>query len=888
MRLNRGVDDAYQPGEDADVPAFCAALGIPGLADVHTHFLPPRMMRRVWEYFDRGGPLLGASWPIRYKWGDADRVAHLRGMGVRMFSALAYAHRPDMAEELNAWTMAFARATPGCLPSATFYPEPGVAGYLRDALDAGARIFKIHLQVGGFSPGDPRLDEVWGTLAEARVPVVVHAGHAPVGTEHTGPGPFGSVLARHPGLTAIVAHMGAPDYEVFLGLAARYERVFLDTTMVFTDFFDGKAPFPAAARPQARELGLAGKILLGSDFPNIPYPYARQLAGLARLDLGEPWLRAVCWDNPVALFGAPAVRSLGMRGSGYRWWLTAAISAAAGGFSAVVQGPLWNTDAALAAVNLTTSVLFVFTGLLLRREPGQRGVAWALMILGVLRSLDFVDAWSGPPWAVYALIFGGADRVFGAYALLRYPNSSLLRYQRAFLVLLSGWMLAGRALIVVTAIPQWDGAPASSWWLSLIPNQHLNDVVNYVVNAGEGLFAVAFVVLLAMRLTRTTGLDRIVITPVIVAGVAGTIAAGASAMTQMLSSLSGTPNGVYVVEGAVDMTLPLAFLVALIQRTLLLRNITALAAQVSAGADIGAVRYALRSTLHDPTLEILDLSEPGLAGDDGSDRSASAPAEPPADRLVEFIRTEEGSPIAVVLADPALARYRGLFDAAVQTGGLALKNAQLQAQAARDKLEQVRASRARIVEAGLAERQHIERDLHDGVQQHLLGLAAQLTVAMNGTPDAATQGALAQVRDGLREVLAELRDLAHGIHPAVLSQGGLAAALEDVTERLPLPVAVTAPLTRVAIAVEATAYFVACEALANVVKHAGASSATVTVEMDDGQLRLQVADDGVGGIASSGYGLSNILDRVNALDGEVTIVSPPGKGTRIEVSIPCG
>jgi uncharacterized protein len=305
VQLNRGVDDARQPEEDGDVPAFCEALGIPGLADIHTHFLPPRMLRRVWEYFDRAGPLVGVSWPIRYKWSDAERVAHLRGMRVTMFSALAYAHRPGMAEELNAWTMAFARATPGCLASATFYPEAGVGRYVRGALDEGARIFKIHLQVGGFSPGDPLLDGVWGLLAEAGVPVVVHAGHAPVGTEHTGPGPFGSVLARHPGLTAIIAHMGAPDYEAFLGLAARYERVALDTTMIFTDFFDSIAPFPASALPLARELGLAGKVLLGSDFPNIPYPYARQIAGLARLGLGDAWLRAVCWENPVALFGGP-------------------------------------------------------------------------------------------------------------------------------------------------------------------------------------------------------------------------------------------------------------------------------------------------------------------------------------------------------------------------------------------------------------------------------------------------------------------------------------------------------------------------------------------------------------------------------------------------------
>ena len=307
VQVSAVTGGARTPAEDADVPAFWAALGIPGLADVHTHFLPPRMLRQVWEYFDRAGPLVGVSWPIRYKGSDEERVAHLRAMGVRMFSALAYAHRPDMAAGLNAWTLAFARATPGCLPSATFYPEPGVAGYVRDALDAGARIFKIHLQVGAFSPADPLLDGVWGLLAEAAVPVVVHAGHAPVGTSHTGPGPFGSVLARHPGLTAIIAHMGAPDYEDFLGFAATYERVALDTTMIFTDFFDSMAPFPASALPLARELGLAGKVLLGSDFPNIPYPYARQVAGLARLGLGDEWLRAVCWDNPVAMFGRPLV-----------------------------------------------------------------------------------------------------------------------------------------------------------------------------------------------------------------------------------------------------------------------------------------------------------------------------------------------------------------------------------------------------------------------------------------------------------------------------------------------------------------------------------------------------------------------------------------------------
>ncbi|HMH90330.1 MAG TPA: histidine kinase, partial [Streptosporangiaceae bacterium] len=364
------------------------------------------------------------------------------------------------------------------------------------------------------------------------------------------------------------------------------------------------------------------------------------------------------------------------------------------------------------------------------------------------------------------------------------------------------------------------------------------------------------------------------------------------------------PNDAYTAEGIVDLAVPLAFLVAAIQSGLLLRNIAGLAAQVSAGADVDGVRYALRAALRDPTLEVLELSGAGSALAARSALAAGAAeglpgglpgaaglavAQPP-DRLVELIKAEGGAPIAVIIADPGLARYRGLFNAAVQTSALALQNAQLQARAARAELSQVRASRARLVAAGLAERRRLERDLHDGAQQHLLALAAQLTAAMTRTSDPVATAAFGQARLQLAAVLAELRNLAHGIHPAVLTQGGLAAALEDVAERLPLPVLVTAPAVRVAPAVEATAYFVVCEALANVVKHARASSAAVAVRADGSWLSLEISDDGVGGAggAGAGQGMANMQDRVGALDGEVTIDSPAGEGTRVLVRIPCG
>ncbi|MET8335507.1 amidohydrolase family protein [Streptosporangium canum] len=288
---------------DADVPVWWRRLGLPGLADVHVHFLPERMERRVWHHFENGGPLMGAGWPIQYRMPVEERVARLGELGVRAFSALAYAHRPGMAADLNAWTLDFARRTPGCLPSATFYPEPGVLDYVRDVLDRGARIFKVHLQVGDFDPRLREIDEVWGLLAERGVPVVVHASSIPLPGRCTGPVPIAGVLARHPRLAVVVAHLGMPEYEEFFGMAETFANVRLDTTMTFTDFAERRMPFPARLGPRLRDLGLAGKVLLGSDFPNIPHPYAHQIHALDRLGLGEDWLRAVCWDSAADLLG---------------------------------------------------------------------------------------------------------------------------------------------------------------------------------------------------------------------------------------------------------------------------------------------------------------------------------------------------------------------------------------------------------------------------------------------------------------------------------------------------------------------------------------------------------------------------------------------------------
>ncbi|MDP9116016.1 MAG: amidohydrolase [Actinomycetota bacterium] len=269
--------------------------------------MPARLMEAVWSYFDSAPEHYGMQWPVQYRTSEDDRVATLRSLGVRTFTALLYPHKPAMAESLSAWAREFAARTPGCVSTGTFFPEPSAATYVRQALDAGTSVFKAHIQVGGYDPRDALLTPVWGMLADAGVPVVVHCGSGPLAGRHTGPGPFGAVMAAHPRLTAVVAHLGAPEYREHLDLATAYPRLCLDTTMAGTRYFDTVAPLPADVVARLGDLG--DRIVLGTDFPNIPYPYAEQLEALQRLDLGDDWLRAVCWHNGRRLLGLEAPRS---------------------------------------------------------------------------------------------------------------------------------------------------------------------------------------------------------------------------------------------------------------------------------------------------------------------------------------------------------------------------------------------------------------------------------------------------------------------------------------------------------------------------------------------------------------------------------------------------
>src|SRR5699024_3893864 len=218
-----------------------------------------------------------------------ERVATLRSFGVRAFPSLNYPHKPGMAAWLNAWSREFADAHPDVLRSATFYPEPGAANEVRNAITNGTQLFKAHVQVGDYDMADPLLDEVWTVLEEAGTPIVTHAGNGPAPGTFTGPGAVRDLLSRHPDLTLVIAHMGMPDYGGFLDICAEHPRVHLDTTMAFTAFTEEVTPFPTDRLDDLR--ALSDRVLFGSDFPNIPYPYVHAIDAVIDLGLDDDWVR---------------------------------------------------------------------------------------------------------------------------------------------------------------------------------------------------------------------------------------------------------------------------------------------------------------------------------------------------------------------------------------------------------------------------------------------------------------------------------------------------------------------------------------------------------------------------------------------------------------------
>jgi signal transduction histidine kinase len=299
------------------------------------------------------------------------------------------------------------------------------------------------------------------------------------------------------------------------------------------------------------------------------------------------------------------------------------------------------------------------------------------------------------------------------------------------------------------------------------------------------------------------------------------------------------------------------------------------------------LREALARTLRDPSLSLAYWLPQFRSWSDLDGRPVELPTEG-GDRATTMI-DRQGEHVAALIHDPALLDEPELLDAVGAAAGIAIENGRLHVEL-RARLEELRGSRSRIVEAGQKERQRLERNLHDGAQQRLIALSLELSLLEQELgPEADAGMRLGQARREIATSLGELREVARGIHPAVVTGHGLAVALEQLTARAPVPVRLTVSVDeRLPEQVEVAAYYLVSESLVNIARHAGASSVSVDVSRANGQAVIEVADDGMGGADTErGTGLRGLADRVEALGGSLRVWSPNGGGTRVRAEIPC-
>jgi signal transduction histidine kinase len=332
---------------------------------------------------------------------------------------------------------------------------------------------------------------------------------------------------------------------------------------------------------------------------------------------------------------------------------------------------------------------------------------------------------------------------------------------------------------------------------------------------------------------------------------------------------------------------PIVFLAALLLARLGRASVADLLIDLGVNPGPIELQEAVARALRDPSVQLAywlpdfdsyaDVDGRQIHLEDGSGRSATP-------------IVTDGVPVAMMLHDSGLDDEPRLIASVAAATGMSIQNAQLQVEL-RARLEELRGSRIRILEAEQRERRRLERDLHDGAQQRLIALSMELGELGDQLPGDSDLGTrIDRARQEVTASLAELRDLAHGIHPAAVSDHGLAVALESVATRATIPVEVIgATEDRFPEPVELAAFFIVCEALANIARHSEASSALVELERKQAALVVEVTDDGIGGAsADTGTGLRGVADRVEALGGRLQVWSPVGEGTRLRAEIPCG
>ena len=532
---------------------------------------------------------------------------------------------------------------------------------------------------------------------------------------------------------------------------------------------------------------------------------------------------------------------------------------------------------------------FVWVGLYAwARRPDNRvgmlmaatGFAW------FLSALSFSDV---PLIFTIGQLFGSLFFAVIMHLLIAFPSGRLQsRLERRIVV-------AAYLLTTVVVAPLWLFADAEALdcescpenVLLVDPNESLVTTVTSVLNIGGIVLIGAVLVILVRRWRRASAGQRRLLVPVYSAGAAVIVLLIVTVGLQASGADTWTLDIFWIASLVPFGLVPYMFLATLVRARMIQTGaVGKLIARLGETPGRGQLRDELARALGDPTIELVYWLPDGERFVDARGRTVQLPA-PGSGRGVTRVE-RDGELVAAIVHD-ALNFDREL-DAIGAAAAIALENERLDAEL-RAKVAELRESRSRMLRIGLEERRRLERDLHDGAQQRLVSMALNMRLArdrMREDPDAAER-LLDGASSELDAALEELRELARGIHPAVLSDRGLDAALETLARRAPLPVELNRDAReRLPESIELAAYFVVSEALTNVAKYADATHAQVNVARRNGKLLVEVTDDGVGGAdPTGGTGLRGLADRLAVIEGRLEVESPPGAGTTIRARIPC-
>ncbi|WP_083441634.1 sensor histidine kinase [Nitriliruptor alkaliphilus] len=525
--------------------------------------------------------------------------------------------------------------------------------------------------------------------------------------------------------------------------------------------------------------------------------------------------------------------------------------------------------------------IYLFAGVLVRRRRSDDPTGTLLLTAGTLWFVQFLFL-SPVGWLfVVGIALGDRHLVPIAHLLLVLPDRRLGVTARrlAVAVYVTAITLSlATPFVLDRACPR---LPCPSSRPTVAAPTWFQDVVLVVDQFGTTLLALLVGGYVVIRLVRSDGAARRAIAPVLLAG---SLLVPVYASSQL--GLLPEPTGTWLYLAATA-AVPLAVLSGLAWARVHRGAVADLVVALDHGVGGDGLREALARCLGDPSLRLLfphDGSDDGYFDADG--RAARATPGP---RRASTTVAQDGRAVAVFDHDRALLNEPELLDAAVAASRLALRNARLTAQV-RAQLDELQRSRTRLVLAVDQERRRLERDLHDGVQQQLLAVALELgrlrrQVASDGHDQLGRS--LERTRQALEHGIDELRRFARGIHPQVLTDRGVPAALEALAQRAPLPITIDTELERLPSAIESTLYLIAAEAVTNTIRHGDATHLRIHARCENGHAALDISDDGRGGAQTSGgSGLQGLEDRVAALGGTIRLDSPRGRGTRLHVNLP--